>query len=121
MNGFGDVPIRRHDGFSVQNRPDGFGGPIKSIILTVNLYVGEDNSRAFGSATTFENTLEMHGKLVPNHALCGCDPCVKCLRMGGVKREEMPHLGTIAVRYNNAPIHFQEVDDIAHNPSEDFS
>ena len=37
VDGFGDVPICRHHGSSVQNRSDRLGGPMKSFVLPVNL------------------------------------------------------------------------------------
>jgi hypothetical protein len=121
MNGFCDVPICRHHGFCVQHRPHGLGGPMKGVILSVNLNMGENHSRALGPTTTFENALEVHGKFMTDHALCCCHPSIKRLRVGGIKREQVPNLRTIPVRDNHAPIHLQEVNDIAHDPSKDFS
>ena len=79
VDGFGDVPICRHHGSSVQNRSDRLGGPMKSFVLPVNLDVGENDSGAFWATSTLKDALEVHGKFVPNHALSGRHPSVQWL------------------------------------------
>lgn len=120
MNGLCDVPVGRHDRGRIEDGPDGLGWPMKGLVFSVDLNVREHDSRTLGTFAPFQNGLKVHGKLVADHALGGGDPFAEGMRIGVVQGHEVPNLWAVAVSDDNAPVHLQEVNNVAHDPRKDF-
>ncbi len=115
VNRLGNVPVRRHDRFSIKGRSNGFGGPRKSLIVGINFNVSQHHGSPFGATTPMENALKVHRKFMPNHPLSRRNPTVQAFLTALVKSEKMAHLRPVSVRDDDTPIHLEQIHNVAHD------
>jgi hypothetical protein len=91
---------------------------VKRFVLKIDLNMGQHNGRPLWSAATSQNGVQLQGKFVTDHSLRRSHPCIQVVGVLLVHGEKVADLRAVSMGDDNAPIHFEQVDDVAHDFSE---
>ena len=119
MNRCGNVPVTLHDFFCGQDRSNRFRRQSEGFILSIDQDSCQNNCSAFRTMAMFENAVQLERECVPNHALCGSDPFVHCMRNLTIHRHQFTDLRAVPMREYNRPTRLKQIHNIAHDLGKD--